>query len=111
MEEIRLGRKKVYVAKTGSKILGVLEWVFHLSAVVLLIVALVNLDSIWTDIDPAIYFGLAIGTFLSGLLINPLKAIVKASEYYIAQFEDSHEPTSDKSFMPEQREQEQQRQG
>lgn len=87
-------KKKLYVSQAGTKFLTAIECLFYLSAVVLVIVAIVNSTSIYGE-NAGLYIALAIAAVIVALFVIPLKKIVKASEYYIAKTEDAYEPVTE----------------
>lgn len=100
MEEIKLGRTKLYVTNTGTKIMTAIIWLLFIAAVILLIAGLSYLDSVWSSDEAGMYIGLAVGVAILGILMIPAKCVVKAAEYYISMTEDSYETVSDKAFKP-----------
>ena len=74
---------KLFVILPGTKVIGVIQAIFFIGAVVCLVGAAVEEDGL-----VAIY---GVSLIILGLLAIPFKKVVKVAEYYISKIENEYD--------------------
>lgn len=93
MEEIKIGKTRVYPKRTGTKAISVIQVIFLVASVILLIAGIFNAATPWyeKEIPDLPYFSYAFMLFILCIALIPLRPIIKAAEYYIAVAEDQYD--------------------
>ena len=81
--------KKLYAKMKGTRVVGTIQWIFYILGIIIAVVG--TLTFMDEKVTGAIMWGIALLLFVSGALFAPMKAIVKAADYYVATIEDSYE--------------------